>query len=150
MAVVGLVRSAVVVVTRGEDENVVTTTERVLEDGSGPQVDIGVATGSLVGGRAVEVPDTQLTNIGHFLVDSLYGDSQTTRQGICESELAVVLERRPPSPSTQTSGWINQRRARGDIGTSNTYIRPGLSCPGRGRGMGPKVLGGSCRTWRLL
>ena len=71
VAVVGLVGSAVVVVTLGEHEDVVTFTEGVLEDGSGPQVDIGVATGGLVGGRTIEVPDTQLTNIGDFLVNSL-------------------------------------------------------------------------------
>jgi hypothetical protein len=33
----------------------------------------------LVGGRTVEIPDTQLTNVGHFLVNSLYGDGQMTR-----------------------------------------------------------------------
>ena len=82
VTVVGLVGCAVVVVTLGEDENVVTFTEGVLEDGSGPQVDVGVATGGLVGGRTVEIPDTELTNIGDFLVNGLYEDDQTTGQGI--------------------------------------------------------------------
>jgi hypothetical protein len=70
VTVIGLVGSAVVVVTLGEDDDVVTFTEGVLEDGSGPQVDIGVATGGLVGGGTVEIPDTQLTDIGDFLINS--------------------------------------------------------------------------------
>ena len=82
MAVVGLVRSTVVVVTLGEDEDVVTTTEGVLEDGSGPQVDVGVATRSLIGGRAVEIPDSQLANVGHFFINGLYGDGQTIRREV--------------------------------------------------------------------
>ena len=72
VAVVGLVGSAVVVVTLGEDEDVVTTTEGVLEDGSGPQVDVGVAAGSLIGGRTIEIPNTQLADVGDFLVNGLY------------------------------------------------------------------------------
>ena len=108
VTVVGLVRSAVVVVTLGEDEDVVTFSEGVLEDGSRPQVDIGVATRGLVGGRTVEIPYTQLTNIGDFLVNSLYDISQTTYQGIWGNEPTQVLERRPPSPSTQTSARIHQ------------------------------------------
>ena len=82
VAVIGLVGSAVVVVTLGEDEDVVTFTEGVFEYGSGPQVDIGVASRGLVGGRTVEIPDTQLTNVGDFLVNSLYDNGQTTHQGI--------------------------------------------------------------------
>jgi hypothetical protein len=36
VTMVGLVGSAIVVVTLGEDEDIITTTEGVLEDGSGP------------------------------------------------------------------------------------------------------------------
>ena len=71
MAVIGPVGSTIVVVALGKDEDVVATTERVLEDGGGPQVDIRVATRSLVGGRAVEVPHTQLTDVGDFVVNGL-------------------------------------------------------------------------------
>ena len=74
VAVVGLVGGAVVVVALGEDEDVVTATEGVLEDGGGPQVDVGVFTRSLVGGRTIEIPNTQLTDVGDFLVNGLYGD----------------------------------------------------------------------------
>ena len=73
MAVVGLVGGTVVVVALGEDDDVVTTTEGVLEDGSWPQVDIGVATRSLIGRRTIEVPDSQLTDVGDFSVNSLDG-----------------------------------------------------------------------------
>ena len=48
MTEVGLVGSAVGVVGLGEDEDVVTATEGVLEDGSSPKVDIGVGTIRLV------------------------------------------------------------------------------------------------------
>lgn len=78
MTVVGLVGSAIVVVTLGEDDDVVTATEGVLEDGSGPQVDIGVATRSLVGGRTIEIPNTQLTDVGDFFVNGLQDDVQAT------------------------------------------------------------------------
>ena len=71
MAVVGFVGSAVVVVALGEDEDVIAATERIFEDGDRSQIDIGVATRSLVGGRAVEVPNTQLTNVGNFVVNGL-------------------------------------------------------------------------------
>ena len=86
VTVVGLVGSAVVVVALGKDEDVFATTERILEDGGGPQVNVGVATRSLAGGRAVKVPNTQLTDIGDFLVNGLYADSQTIRQGAQGSE----------------------------------------------------------------
>ena len=78
VTVVSLVGSAVVVVALGKDENVVTATEGVLEDGSRPQVDVGIATGSLVGGRTVEIPGTQLAKIGDFFINGLYGGGQTT------------------------------------------------------------------------
>jgi len=78
VTVVSPVGSAVVVVALGEDEDVVTTTEGVLEDGSGPQVDIRVAAGSLVGGGTVEIPDTQLTNVGDFLVNGTSLGTETT------------------------------------------------------------------------
>ena len=71
VAVVGPVRGAIVVVALCEDEDVVTTTEGVLEDGSGAEVDVGVTTGGLVGGGTVEVPNTEGTNVRHFLGDSL-------------------------------------------------------------------------------
>ena len=67
VAVVGPVRGAVVVVALREDEDVVTATERVLEDGSGTEVDIGVASGSLVGRGTVEVPDAKGTEVGDLL-----------------------------------------------------------------------------------
>ena len=80
MTVVGLVWGAVVVVALGKNEDVVTTTEGVFEDGSGPQIDVRVLTRSLVGGRTIEIPNTQLTDVGDFLVNGLYGGGQTTRR----------------------------------------------------------------------
>lgn len=80
VTVVGLVGSAIVVVALGKDEDVVTATEGVLEDGSRPQVDVGVTTRGLVGGRTIEIPDSQLANVGDFVVDGLYDDGQKTRR----------------------------------------------------------------------
>lgn len=73
VAVVGPVGGAIVVVALCENEDVVATTERILEDGSGSEVHIGVATRSLVGGRAIKVPDTEGANVGDLLRDSLGG-----------------------------------------------------------------------------
>jgi len=69
VTVVGPIGSAVVVVALSEDDDVITTAEWILKDGSWPQVDVGVTTGSLVGGRTVKVPNTQLTDVGDFLVN---------------------------------------------------------------------------------
>ena len=71
VAVVSAVGGAVTVVALGKDEDVVAAPEGVLEDGGRAEVDIGVATGRLVGGRTVEVPDPQRADVGHFLGDSL-------------------------------------------------------------------------------
>ena len=88
VTMVSLVGGAVVVVALGENDDVVTSTEGVLEDGSRPQVDVGVSTRGLVGRRTVEIPDTQLADVGDLLIDSLYGDSQTTPStplgGLCK------------------------------------------------------------------
>lgn len=74
VAVVGLVGSAVVVIALSKDDDVIATAEWILEDGGRPQVDVGVTTGSLVGRRAIEIPDSQLTDIGDFFIDGLWND----------------------------------------------------------------------------
>ena len=71
VAVVGPVGGAIVVVCLGENEDVVTAAEGVLEDGSGTEVDIGVVTRSLVGGGTVKVPNTKLRDIGGGFCQSL-------------------------------------------------------------------------------
>lgn len=72
MTVIGSVGGAVVVVGFGEDEDVVTATERILEDGSGTEVDIRVMAWGLIGRRTIEVPDAELADVGHLLADGLY------------------------------------------------------------------------------
>jgi hypothetical protein len=71
VTIVGPVGGTVVVVGLSQDEDVVTTTEGISEDGSGTEVDVGVVAWGLVGGRTVEVPDTEVTNVldlfGHSL-----------------------------------------------------------------------------------
>lgn len=73
VAVVGLVGSSVVVVGLSEDENVLSTTEGIPEDGSRAKVDIRVVTGGLVRGRAIKVPHTKIANVGDALGDRLQG-----------------------------------------------------------------------------
>jgi len=70
VTVVGFVRGAVVVVTFGKDEDVVTATEGILEDCGRTQVDIGVVAGSLVGGRTVKIPDAKLADVGDLFAAS--------------------------------------------------------------------------------
>jgi len=73
VTVVSPVRSTIVVVGLGEDENVVATTEGVSEDGSWAKVDIGIVARCLVRGRPIEVPDTETANVLDLLVDGLSG-----------------------------------------------------------------------------
>jgi hypothetical protein len=60
VTVVELVGSAIMVPAFREDEDVGSAEERVGEDGYGLQVDIGVVTGSLAGGGAIEVPGGEI------------------------------------------------------------------------------------------
>ena len=71
VAVVGPVGGTVVVVALGENEDVVTATEGVLEDGGRAEVDIRVIAGGLVGGGTIEVPDAEGANVRDLLVDGL-------------------------------------------------------------------------------
>ena len=50
VAIVGPIWGSVVVVCLCENKDVVSTTERILEDGSGAEVHIGIVAGGLVGG----------------------------------------------------------------------------------------------------
>jgi hypothetical protein len=71
MAVVELVGGAVGVPALGEDDDIGGTAERIGEDGDGPQVDVGVVTGGLAGGRAVKVPDGELIRGVGLVLESL-------------------------------------------------------------------------------
>jgi len=105
VAIVCPVRSTVAIVGLCEDKDILATTEGVLKGRSRTEIDIRVATGSLVGGGAIKVPDTELTNVGNFLADGLARD--VSKEVVGErNEPTVVLERRPPSPSIQTSGGM--------------------------------------------
>lgn len=84
VTVVCPVGSAIVVVALGKDEDVVSATEGVLEDGSWPKVDIGVATRSLIGGRTVKVPDAKGADVRHLLGDSLEKVSVHRETGVTE------------------------------------------------------------------
>lgn len=67
-----LVGRAVAVVCLRKHKDVITASEWVLKDGSRTEVDVRVMARSLVGRRAVEVPDTEVTEILHFLHNGLF------------------------------------------------------------------------------
>ena len=72
VAVVGPVGGAIVVVRLGKNEDVGTATEGVLEDGSRSEVNVGIVTRSLVGGRAIKVPDAEISDVFDLLRDGLH------------------------------------------------------------------------------
>lgn len=108
VTVVGPVRGSVIVVGLSENENVISATEGIFEYGGWSEVDIGIVTRGLVGGRAIKVPNTERTNIGHLLahglVRTIMGDQgiENRRKG----RRTVLFERRPLSPSIQTSDGV--------------------------------------------
>lgn len=62
VSVVLEVGSTIVVVALAKNEDVLTTSERVLEDGSRSEEDIRVGTRGLTGGRTVKVPLLKVGN----------------------------------------------------------------------------------------
>lgn len=105
-------------VTGTEDQDVVSSTERIREDGTGPlqtswgmvnkltyvshhmrgrkrahQKDVGIVTGSLLGGRSIEVPLLQLLDIrdlageGHGLASHSTG---TINPDVCIKKASLV------------------------------------------------------------
>lgn len=71
VTVVCPVGGTVVVVGLCKDENVVTTTEGILEDRRRTEVDIRVVAGCLIGRGAIKVPGTELEDVGDLLGDGL-------------------------------------------------------------------------------
>ena len=94
---------AIVVVGFAENEDVVAATEWVFEDRHRAKVDVRVVTRRLVGGRAIEVPDSELTDVCYVALDSLGVMDKLDYRDAENAGLTVVLDRRPPSPSIQTS-----------------------------------------------
>lgn len=74
MTVVRLVGSAVAVVGRRENENVVTTTERILVECNRTQKNVRVVARGLVGGGTVKVPVGELAQVGDLVRDRLKGN----------------------------------------------------------------------------
>lgn len=152
VTVVGHVGGAVVVVALCEDEDVVALAEGVLEDGSGAEVDVGIVAGGLVRGGTVEVPDAKLADVGHLLLDGLWWVRMSTSleraRGSSQSKVrhTVVFERRPPSPSIQTSARrrieISVEHDQNCVADNKTYILPEPFRPGGAQGRGRGDLGG--------
>lgn len=74
MTVVRLVGSAVAVVGRRENENVVTTTERILVERNRTQKNVRVMARGLVSGGTVKVPVGELAQVGDLVRDRLKGN----------------------------------------------------------------------------
>lgn len=88
VTVVGLVGGTIVVVALSKDKDVLSATEGILEDGSGTEVDIRVVTGSLVGGRTIKVPDTEVTDVLDGLCDRL-GTSRISQSSLDEAPIMI-------------------------------------------------------------
>jgi len=69
MTEICLIGSAVAVVGGSENENVVTTAERVLVECDWTKQNIRIMTGGLVGGRTIEVPVWELAQVGDLMGD---------------------------------------------------------------------------------
>ena len=100
---IGPIRGAIIVVGFAENEDVVAATEWVFEDRHRAEVDVRVVTGRLVGRGAIEVPDSELTDVCYDALDSLGAMDELDYRDAKNTRLTVVLDRRPPSPSIQTS-----------------------------------------------
>jgi hypothetical protein len=71
VTIVGPVWGSIVIIGLGKDEDVVSTTERILENGGRAKVDVRVFAGGLVGRRAVKVPNAEITNVLDGLCNGL-------------------------------------------------------------------------------
>jgi hypothetical protein len=71
VTVVGSIGGAVIVVCLREDKNVFAPTEGIFEDGYRMEVDVRVMPRGLIGGGAIEIPDTQLPDVCHRAIDGL-------------------------------------------------------------------------------
>jgi hypothetical protein len=71
MSVVVLVGSAIGVPALSENDDVGRATEGIGVDGARSEVDIGVVTGGLAGGRTIEVPDGEVLGLVLLLRESL-------------------------------------------------------------------------------
>ena len=74
MAEVRPVGSAIAIVGSSENEDIVTTTEGILENGHGTKRNIGIMARGLVGGGAIEVPVREFCHIIDLLWERLIGD----------------------------------------------------------------------------
>ena len=74
MTVVRPILSTIAIVRRSEDNNVVTTTERIPVDRSWTKDNIGVMARRLIGGGTIKVPVGELAQVGDLLGDRLSKD----------------------------------------------------------------------------
>jgi hypothetical protein len=75
MTVVRPIGTTIAIVRRSEDNNVVTTTERILVNRSWTKVDIRVMARRLVGGGTIKVPVGELAYVSDLLRERLSKDN---------------------------------------------------------------------------
>lgn len=84
MSVVELVGGSVVIPGFAHDEDVVTTTERIGEDGNRAEVDVRVIAGSLTARGAVEIPFGKLLVALDWTGQSLFVEARSAI-AMCEN-----------------------------------------------------------------
>ena len=118
MTVVCLVGSAVVIVGRRENENVVAAAERIPVEHNRTQEDVRVVARGLVGGGTVKVPVGELAQVGDLVRDRLKGKGGVEKGRIpsVDSELLTLLLQRsslfPPIQTSRKEGELAEGRRR--------------------------------------
>lgn len=90
VAMIGLVRGAIVVVALAEHDNIVAFAERVRIVRHRSKIDVRIVAGGLIGRRAVEVPLLEVLERVDLAVDSLSSIARATSH-IIVSKKAVML-----------------------------------------------------------
>lgn len=97
----------------GNDEDVVSTAERILEDGGGAEVDVRVVSLGLSGRRAVKVPLLEVLERLYGSIESLKYREHRTRASVPESPdlVPTVGPARITSPTRVTSSGPSPHRS---------------------------------------
>jgi hypothetical protein len=74
MTMVRPIGTTIAIIRRSKDNDVVTTTERILENCSWTKVDIRVMARRLIGGRTIKVPVGELAYVSDLLRERLSKD----------------------------------------------------------------------------
>ena len=147
MTEVCLIGGAVAIVGGSENDNIVTTAERILVERGWTKKNIRVMAGGLAGGRTIEVPVGELVQVGDLLSDSLNGDN-----GFQNRETLTWTPGDVPCFYNEVRRGHQSKRLREKVKrktvmeAENTYTQPGYWLPGRDDGKGQEGRGGNQMT----